>query len=42
MAAEHLYGDDTTVPVLEQGRTIPASCGPMFGTYVRDDKPPPP
>lgn len=39
MAAERRYGDDTTVPALEQGRTIPASCGPKFVNLCCDDKP---
>jgi transposase len=35
MAAERLHGDDTTVPVLAQGKT---DTGRLW-TYVRDDKP---
>jgi transposase len=35
MAAERLHGDDTTVPVLAQGKTVTG----RLWTYVRDDKP---
>jgi len=35
MAAERLHGDDTTVPVLAQGKTDTGRCW----IYVRDDKP---
>jgi len=35
MAAERLHGDDTTVPVLAQGKTDTGRCW----VYVRDDKP---
>ncbi|HSO41262.1 MAG TPA: IS66 family transposase [Rhodospirillales bacterium] len=35
LAAERLHGDDTTVPVLAQGRT---ATGRLW-TYVRDDRP---
>ena len=35
MAAERLYGDDTTVPVLARGKTITG----RLWTYVRDDQP---
>jgi len=35
MAAERLHGDDTTVPVLAQGKTITG----RLWTYVRDDAP---
>src|SRR5580704_17505630 len=35
MAAERLHGDDTTVPLLEQGKT---DTGRLW-TYVRDDRP---
>ncbi|HXS29699.1 MAG TPA: IS66 family transposase, partial [Steroidobacteraceae bacterium] len=34
-AAERLHGDDTTVPVLAQGKTITG----RLWTYVRDDRP---
>ena len=35
MAAERLHGDDTTVPVLAEGKTDTGRCW----IYVRDDKP---
>jgi len=35
MAAERLHGDDTTVPVLAEGKTDTGRCW----VYVRDDKP---
>src|SRR5450631_476810 len=35
MAAERLHGDDTTVPVLAEGKTVTGRCW----IYVRDDKP---
>jgi transposase len=35
MAAERLHGDDTTVPVLAQGKTDTGRCW----VYVRDDRP---
>jgi transposase len=35
MAAERLHGDDTTVPVLAEGKTATGRCW----IYVRDDKP---
>jgi transposase len=35
MAAERLHGDDTTVPVQAQGKTVTG----RLWTYVRDDKP---
>jgi transposase len=35
LAAERLHGDDTTVPVLAKGRTVPG----RLWTYVRDDRP---
>ena len=35
LAAERLHGDDTTVPVLAQGKTITG----RVWTYVRDDRP---
>jgi hypothetical protein len=35
MAAERLHGDDTTVPVLAQGKTVTG----RLWTYVRDDEP---
>src|SRR6202140_2501070 len=35
MAAEHLHGDDTTVPVLAKGKTDTGRCW----IYVRDDRP---
>ena len=35
LAAERLHGDDTTVPVLAKGKTVPGRCW----TYVRDDRP---
>ena len=35
MAGERLHGDDTTVPVMAQGKTITG----RLWTYVRDDKP---
>ena len=35
LAAAHLHGDDTTVPVLAKGRTITG----RVWTYVRDDRP---
>ena len=35
MAAERLHGDDTTVPVQTQGKTVTG----RLWTYVRDDKP---
>jgi len=37
MAAERLHGDDTTVPVLAQGKTDTD----RLWTYVRDDRPSP-
>jgi transposase len=35
MAGERLHGDDTTVPVMAQGKTVTG----RLWTYVRDDKP---
>jgi len=35
LAAERLHGDDTTVPVLAEGKTDTGRCW----IYVRDDKP---
>ncbi len=35
MAAERLHGDDTTVPVLADGKTVTG----RLWTYVRDDRP---
>ena len=35
LAAERLYGDDTTVPILAKGKTITGH----IWTYVRDDRP---
>ena len=35
LAAERLHGDDTTVPILAQGKTITG----RIWTYVRDDRP---
>ena len=35
MAAERLHGDDTTVPVMAQGKTVTG----RLWTYVRDNKP---
>lgn len=35
LAAECLYGDDTTVPMLAKGKTTTGRCW----TYLRDDRP---
>jgi transposase len=35
LAAERLHGDDTTVPILAQGKTVTG----RIWTYVRDDRP---
>ena len=35
LAAERLYGDDTTVPILAKGKTVTG----RIWTYVRDDRP---
>jgi transposase len=35
LAAERLYGDDTTVPILAKGKTVTGH----IWTYVRDDRP---
>ncbi|MBV8744282.1 MAG: IS66 family transposase, partial [Xanthobacteraceae bacterium] len=35
LAAERLYGDDTTVPILAKGKTVKG----RIWTYVRDDRP---
>jgi transposase len=35
LAANRLHGDDTTVPVLAKGKTVPGRCW----VYVRDDRP---
>ena len=35
LAAERLFGDDTTVPILAKGKTVTGH----IWTYVRDDRP---